>query len=124
MKSPQDLLRDPPGVKTKGKPDPPVTVVLGDLMTTGGERLELTARLNVTMARAVQIGYIFSTMLKCPVTGRVGSDFVKGQVEQIMRLSVSMDGKGRRDLIDALQAGGRTPDSFFATAQTNYQMRE
>ena len=30
-----------------------------------------------------------------------------------MRVGVSMDGRGRQELIDALTAGGRLPDSYY-----------
>ncbi len=123
-KDSSELLKDSPGISKRQKPDPPVTVVLRDLMSDEGHPLELTSRLNPMMARAAQIGLIFGTMLKCPVTGEVGSSYVRSRIEQIERLGVSMNGAGRQDLIAALQAGGSLPDAYYVQPRTNFEVRE
>lgn len=101
-----DLLTNPKSVKAgSGKPDAPVTVVLQNLTTIEGKKLEILTRTNPALAEAAQVGFIFATMY--------GSKYVANRVELIERLAISMDGKGREEQINALQAGGRLPDSYF-----------
>lgn len=101
-----DLLADPHAVTPRNsKPDAPITVVLGNLTTVDGKKLEILTRTNPNLAEAAQIGFIFSTMFN--------SKYVSNRVELIERLAISMDGKGREEQISALQAGGKLPDSYF-----------
>lgn len=105
-KSAEDLLDKPMVAKERGsKPDAPVTVVLNNLTTVEGKKLEILTRTNPNLAEAAQVGFIFSRMF--------GSQYVASRVELIERLAISMDGKGREEQINALQAGGKLPDSYF-----------
>lgn len=105
-KSAEDLLDKPMTVKaSSGKPDAPVTVVLNNLTTVEGKKLEILTRTNPNLADAAQVGFIFSKMF--------GSQYVAQRVELIERLAISMEGKGREEQINALQAGGKLPDSYF-----------
>lgn len=101
-----DLLSNPSQIaKGSNKPDAPVSVVLKNLMTTQGKELEVLTRTNTNLADAAQIGFIFASIY--------GSKYVAARVELIERLAISMDGKGREEQINALQAGGKLPDSYF-----------
>lgn len=106
-KDASDLLTNPVDVATGARkaPDAPVTVVLKNLMTTEGKELEVLTRTNPNLANAAQIGFIFASIY--------GSHYVASRVELIERLAISMDGKGREEQINALQAGGKLPDSYF-----------
>lgn len=98
---------------SRKKPEAPITVVLRNFMMEEGKALELTSRMNLAAIKAAQVTYIFSTQLRCPVTGEIGSPFLVESMEQIERLLISKDGLGRQDQIAALQAGGRLPDSYY-----------
>ena len=114
-KNPIELLNEEDTVSRdkKQKPEAPVAVVLKHFMSKTGHDLELTSRMNGPAIKAAQVTYIFSTQLRDPVTGEIGSPFLCGMMEQIERLLVSRDGLGRQDQISALQAGGRLPDSYY-----------
>lgn len=86
-------------------PDPPVSVIADQLTQLSGPELEITTRSNPQLVKAAAIGYVFSS--------RFDSAFVRGRIEQIERLAESEGGQGRRDLIDALEAGGRLPEAYY-----------
>lgn len=105
-RSASDLLSDPMTVSASNKkPDAPIAVVLNNLTTVEGKKLEILTRTNPNLAEAAQVGFIFRKMF--------GSSYVAERVELIDRLAISMDGKGREEQISALQAGGKLPDSYF-----------
>lgn len=121
-KNPSELLNEPPEkVASASKTDAPISVVLRNFMVESGKKLELMTRANPTMARAAQIGYIFSTMIKMNDSERVGSEYVAGRIEQLERLGVGMSGLGRQDQIAALQAGGRLPDAYYERSAGSQQ---
>lgn len=111
MKDAADLLSEPVTLQKESAPDAPITVVLNNLTTTEGRKLEILTRTNPNLANAAQIGFIFYNMY--------GSKYVRDRVEQIECLAISMDGKGREEQISALQAGGKLPDSYFEGAGTS-----
>lgn len=96
------------------------------MMVEDGKKLELMTRANPTMARAAQICYIFSTMIKMNDSEVVGSKYVAGRMEQLERLGVGMNGLGRQDQIAALQAGGRLPDAYYERpgASAQFDLKE
>lgn len=102
----------PVSVDKNEKPLPPVSVVVSNLLTEDGPRLELLTRNNPVLSKAVQIGFIFSNMI-AEEDDTVGCPYVMDRMNSIMRLAVSQDGKGREDQIAALQAGGKLPDSYY-----------
>lgn len=106
-----DLLRHPQ--RPQGHPDPPVTVVLDNLSTTEGVRLQALTRTTPALAAAVLIGFIFNTTIIEEGCDEPGCDYIAQYIEHLERLAVSMDGKGRDDQIAALQAGGSLPDTYF-----------
>ena len=105
-KSSSDLGRRPQFTAGRELPELPVTSVSGRLMTESGPALELMARTNPRLIQAANVGFIYSQTL--------GSTYVSGRIEQMLRMSVSMNGQGRRDLIDALDAGGSVPDAYYS----------
>ena len=107
----------PLSVDKNDKPLPPVSVVVSNLLTEEGPRLELLTRNNPTLAKAAQIGFIFSTMLTEEAAQVPGCPYVGERIEHIMRLAVSEGGKGREDQISALQAGGKLPDTYYDTGE-------
>lgn len=125
-KSPSDLLTEAPAKSAaREKAEAPVTAVLRNFMVEDGKKLELMTRANPTMVRAAQIGYIFSKMKKTN-SGRVGSDYIAGRVEQIERFGVGLSGLGRQDQIAALQAGGRLPDAYYERSggSSQYEIKD
>lgn len=110
-KTAEDLLSNPAPVIKESTPPAPITVVLDNLTVTEGKKLHILTRTNPSLANAVQIGFIYSTMFN--------SEYVAGRVESIEQLAISMDGKGREEQIGALQAGGKLPDSFFEGGATS-----
>lgn len=123
-KDPTDLLSNPQAAASKrDKPEAPVSVVIGHLMHEGGKPLELTTRMTPGAMRATQISFIFATQIKCPYSKDKGSEFMTEMMSQIHRLLVSSGGKGREDLIAALQAGGHLPDAYYQDVRKglNYQ---
>lgn len=122
-KDPTDLLNNPQAAAKRDKPEAPVSVVIGHLMHEEGKPLELTTRMTPGAARATQISFIFATQIKCPYTKEKGSVFMTDMMSQIHRLLVSTGGKGREDLIAALQAGGHLPDAYYQDVRKglNYQ---
>lgn len=109
-----DLERNPIplAVDKNDKPLPPVSIVVSNLLTEDGPRLELLTRNNPVLSKAVQIGFIFSNMI-VEEDDSAGCPYVTDRMNSIMRLAVSQDGKGREDQIAALQAGGKLPDSYY-----------
>lgn len=86
-------------------PDLPIKTATSILTQTTGEGLLQNARTNRYLAEAVMFGY--------PWLARWGDDYVGKKVDDILNLSISNDGQGRRDIIDCLQAGGAVPDAYY-----------
>ena len=102
-KDPQTLLSGK-GSKSHRR-DPPLTVVLDYLTTTEGEQLEVLTKTTPMLASAALIGLIYTKTIIDEGSDSVGCEYVSSRVEQIERMAISMDGKGRDDLISALSAG-------------------
>lgn len=104
-KAASDLIANPVYLG-KSQPDPPVNKAISHLTVTEGQALEEMARIHgQDMVNALSIGYIYSEMY--------GSDYVRGRIDQLLRLSVAKGGQGRRDLIDVVDAGGKLPDAYY-----------
>lgn len=105
MKNVKDLAKMP-FFLGKDRPDPPVSKAMGHLTVTEGPLLEEMARVRgPDMANALSIGYIYAKMYD--------SKYVGGRMDQILRVSIGSDGQGRRDIIDAVEAGGTMTDGFY-----------
>ncbi len=99
-------LRNNPRVGAQSKrPELPVNTALDKLSKLGGEELEISTRSNTTLNRAAAAGLIYTFTFK--------SGYAAARVEQIERLAVSVDGQGRRDVIDAIAAGGKVPEEYL-----------
>ena len=105
------------------KQDAPINTVLGNFMIPSGPGLELLTRTTPQLARAAEACMIFGTQIALE-DGSVGSPFVRDLWALIMRMSVSMDGRGRSEQIEALQAGGKLPDSYFDKGSSTFEVRE
>lgn len=91
----------------KSQPDPPVNKAISHLTVTEGEALEEMARIHGReMVNALSIGYIYSEIYN--------SAYVRGRINQLLRCSISKGGQGRRDIIDAVEAGGKLPDAYYS----------
>ena len=87
------------------RPELPVNTALDKLSKLDGEELEISTRSNTTLNRAAAAGLIYAFTFE--------SRYAAARVEQIERLAVSVDGQGRRDVIDAIAAGGKVPDEYL-----------
>ncbi len=81
------------------------------LSTTGGPKLEMFCRSNKPVVEAAQVCFDMAYRFKSP--------YIIGMMDQIMRFSVSAEGKGRAEMVQALQAGSGVPDSFYASNGSN-----
>lgn len=88
------------------KPELPVKDIARRLTVEDGKALEITTRTTGIMADAAQFCLIY--------TDRFNSRYAAGRIGQIERLAISMGGQGRRDLIDALSAGGAVPGEYYS----------
>lgn len=105
-KTAKDLERNP-FFLGKDKVDAPVTKAMGHLTATEGPLLEEMARVNSPeMVKAMTVGYILSEMY--------GSKYIKGRMNQILRVSIADHGQGRRDIIDVVDAGGTLPEGYYS----------
>lgn len=86
-------------------PDLPVNGIADKLTQEQGSKLEINTRANPKLVNAVAFGYVYTT--------RFHSTYAQGRLDELMRLAVSMDGKGRNELIECLRAGGSVPDAYY-----------
>lgn len=86
-------------------PAPPVKKALRSLLSTDGPALDLTTHAGASLIRAVDLGNIYVATFKL--------DYLRERLERLERLAVSVNGQGRRDLIDAVQAGGSLPPEYY-----------
>lgn len=104
-KTSSDLVNNPIYLG-RSQPDPPVNKAISNLTITDGELLEEMARVHgQEMVNALSIGYIYSNVY--------GSKYVRGRIDQLLRLSISKAGQGRREIIDVVDAGGKLPDAYY-----------
>ncbi len=75
------------------------------LTSTGGPKLEMMTRTTRKLARAVDVG--FNLMFN------YNSHYIRGRLDTLMRLHVSMGGKGRAEMVQSLQAGSGVPGEFY-----------
>lgn len=106
-KAVKDLSASAPILIDRGnKPELPVKDIARRLTVETGAPLEITTRTTATMAYAAQFCLIY--------TERFNSSYAAARIGQIERLAISMGGQGRRDLIDALAAGGAVPGEYYS----------
>lgn len=107
MKSTKDLNAAAPVLLERSqKPELPVKDIAKRLTVEDGKALEITTRTTNEMANAAQFANAYKF--------RYNSKYAASRIELIERLAISMNGQGRRDLIDALTAGGSVPGEYYA----------
>lgn len=103
----KDMTANAPIFIDRGtKPELPVKDIAKRLTVESGDALEITTRTSLTMAYASQFCLIYRFRFK--------SEYAQARIGQVERLAISMGGQGRRDLIDALQAGGSVPGEYYS----------
>lgn len=81
------------------------------LTVTGGKRLELMTRSTPKLAQAIAAAY--------PMTYNYRSRYLQGKIDTIMRIHVSMGGKGRAEMVQSLQAGSGVPGEYYDASNPN-----
>lgn len=95
------------------RPDLPVNTALRKLSQLHGPELEISTRTNTTINRAAAAALIY--------TYRFNSAYAAARIEQVERLAISVDGQGRRDIIDTVAAGGQVPDEYLNGPGRTYE---
>lgn len=108
-------LRKEPNILMRSTPELPVNTAIDQLTQLSGDRLEISTRSSPMLARAASVGYIYSHTF--------GSGYVQGRIEQVERLAVSNGGEGRKDMIEAVRAGGRMPDAYYQGGRGSKEFR-
>lgn len=93
--------------------DLPVNTALSKLSKLRGPELEISTRTNTTINRAAAAALIY--------TYRFNSAYAAARIEQVERLAISVDGQGRRDIIDTVAAGGQVPDEYLNGPGRTYE---
>lgn len=87
-------------------PEAPVSKGIANLTSEEGPRLQLMTRArSKEVLQAVAIANIYTNIY--------GSKYIKGCINEILRMNVSIDGQGRRDIIDIVEAGGTLPPEYY-----------
>lgn len=86
-------------------PKPPVKKALSALMISKGPELDITTHAGGALVRAVDMGGIYVDTFNL--------EYVRARLERLERLAISVNGQGRRDLIDAVGAGGSLPSEYY-----------
>ena len=87
----------------------PIKTTTKILTQTEGRGLKQNTRANRGLIEAVMFGY--------PFIQRWPEDtYVPNMLDDLMCLSISIDGKGREEQIQCLSAGGQLPDAYYNTA--------
>ena len=99
-------LEKNPLFKFNSVPEAPVSKGISNLTSENGERLQLMSRVNSReMLQAVAIANIYTNIY--------GSRYVKGRINEALRMNVSIGGQGRREIIDIVDAGGTLPPEYY-----------
>lgn len=104
-----ELLTDPIVSEVGEMPDTisdtPYGMAFGLLSALEGKELEIMTRSNPRLVQAAQVSY-------CMVA-QFGSQYIAGENDQLGRFAVSLNGEGRREIVDSLRAGGDMPDAYY-----------
>ena len=99
-------LEKRPLFKGNTPPEAPVSKGIANLTSEDGPRLQLMTRVrSKEVLQAVAIANIYTNIY--------GSKYVKGRINEALRMNVSIDGQGRRDIIDIVEAGGVLPPEYY-----------
>ena len=105
-KTAQDLLNNPmSNVLKERENETPFQQTCDVLTVTSGPRLELMTRTTRKLARALDYGY--SLMFQ------YNSYYIRDKLDLNMRSHVSIGGKGRQEVLQALSSGSGVPGEFF-----------
>lgn len=105
-KTAQDLLNNPmSNVLKERENETPFQQTFDVLTVTSGPRLELMTRTTRKLARALDYGY--SLMFQ------YNSYYIRDKLDLDMRSHVSIGGKGRQEVLQALSSGSGVPGEFF-----------
>ncbi len=97
-----DLLENPRVTDVGDMPDAttmPFDRAVEMLSYESGIKLELMTRTSPQIADACNVAY--NLIL------RYDSDYLRGQIDMIMRLAVSQKGEGRKEIVESLKAGAK-----------------
>lgn len=104
-----ELLTDPQVPEVGEMPDTisetPYGMAFGLLSALEGKELEIMTRSNPRLVQAAQVSY-------CMVA-QFGSRYIAGENDQLSRFAVSLNGEGRKEIVDSLRAGGDMPDAYY-----------
>lgn len=89
----------------KGSQDTPFDKAYASLTVTGGRRLEMMTRATPKLAQAIGVSYNMMFNYQ--------SAYIKGRIDTLMRIHVSMGGKGRSEIVQSLQSGSGVPGEFY-----------
>lgn len=111
-----DLLDDP--ILTEGDMNEidevegitPFDKAFGALTTTFGPRLEMLSRMTPKLATALD--HAFNRIYN------YRSPYLMRRMAMLERASISMDGEGRAEIVDALKAGAGVPGEFYSDGAT------
>lgn len=122
-KSATDLLENPKFTEDspifEPSPDEPVAdgtpfdKSYNALTCTGGPVLELMTRSTKKVAKALDLGYTLCYNYKSP--------YIRGKLDLLMRTRVSMGGRGRAEMVQALQAGSGVPGEYYDKGEPSYK---
>lgn len=101
-----DLFSEPPDLTADQAQEPPVSKGMEILSTLDGDRLETVTRTNRAIVAGINAGTAY--------VARYNSIYIRQRTERLMRLAISMGGKGRQDIVDLVKAGGTMTDAYYA----------
>lgn len=107
-KNAEDLLENPMFTGEEdfgGKDMTPFDMAHKTLTTTSGPVLEMMTRSTPKLAEAIGIGQ--------NLMYNFGSDYIRGKVDTLMRVHVSMNGQGRAEIVSSLSSGAGVPGEFY-----------
>jgi len=106
MKRSTDLEKNPIiDLMGRKAPELPIRTTTKILTQTEGRGLKQNTRGNSRLVEAVMFGY--------PWVQRWGDAYVQNMLDDMMSLAIGMDGEGRREQIQALEAGGQVPEAYY-----------
>lgn len=83
----------------------PIKTTVKVLTQTSGRGLKQHTRATKGLIDAVMFGF--------PYVHRWEDDYVSDMLDDLMCLAIGMDGQGRKEQIDCLNAGGQLPDAYY-----------
>ena len=100
-----DLFEGPPQTEDRKAQDPPVSKGMEILSTLDGVRLETVTRTNRQIVEGITAGSAY--------VARYNSPYIQARRDRLMRLAISMGGKGREEIIEIVKAGGQMADAYY-----------